>query len=460
MRTAASSAARRIEERERVLGDFLAAEHERLARACLDLARAFQRGGLLIPFGTAAAASDAAHVVVEFMHPIIVGKRALPTVAPTGEPDGSRFLRATGRAGDVALGISHVAVDPAVEAFLDQGARAGLLTIALTAGVRADADHAFAVPTDDPGIAQEVQETAYHVLWELVHVFFEHPGLLEESCITCGDVAVTARVLTVDGSTATVDAEGARESVAVDLLEDLQPGELVLCHAGVALERVDEPAGPPVPLSSLPRPASHEDPSGFLYPFLGSREPAVDDVLADVAASTLRKGADTVALRRTIDSDAVAACARAVGKALRAGGRLLAFGNGGSATDAQDAAADALQAGWPAISLTAASATITAVGNDVGFENVFARQLIPLGRPGDVALAFSTSGSSPSVIAGLEEAHRRGMLTCALTGYAGGRLVQLPWLDHLLSVPGDYVPRLQEAHATIWHLMLEEVGPR
>ena len=454
MTAAASTVARRIEERERVLGDFLAAEHERLARACLDMARAFQRGGLLIPFGSGAAASDAAHVVVEFMHPVIVGKRALPAVTPTGERDGRRFLSATGRAGDIALGISQRAADPAVAAFLDHGTRAGLLTIALTAGKRAAADHAFVVPTDDPAIAQEVQETAYHILWELVHVFFEHPGLLEDSCITCGDVAVAARVLEVDDRTATVEVGGARESVAVDLIEGLRPGELVLCHAGVALDRVAEPSPPEPPADA------DEDPSGFLYPFLGSREPAVGDVLADVAQSTLRKGADTVALRRAIDADAVGACADAVGAALRDGARLLAFGNGGSATDAQDAAADALEAGWPALSLVADSATITAVGNDVGFENVFARQLIPLGRPGDVALAFSTSGSSPSVIAGLEEAHRRGMLTCALTGYAGGRLVELPWLDHLLSVPGDYVPRLQEAHATIWHLLLEAVGSR
>ncbi len=458
--TAAFSASRRLAARERVLDAFLAAEHERLAGACLDMARAFQRGGLLIPFGTGAAASDAAHVVVEFMHPVIVGKRALPAVTSTGEPDGRCFLRTIGRAGDIALGISQRAPDPGVEAFLEQGTRAGLLTIALTAGVRADADHAFAVPTDDPGIAQEVQETAYHVLWELVHVFFEHPGLLEESCITCGDVAVTARVVEVNGSTATVELGRTRESVAVDLLDEVRPGELVLCHAGVALERVEEPVAPRPTTPTPTPPGVDEDPSGFLYPFLGSREPAVADVLADVAASTLRKGADTVALRRAIDLEAVGACAYALRDAFQAGGRLVTFGNGGSATDAQDAASDALEAGWPALSLAGDSATITAVGNDVGFENVFARQLIALGRPGDVALAFSTSGSSPSVIAALEEAHRRGMLTCALTGYAGGRLAELPWLDHLLSVPGDYVPRLQEAHATIWHLMLEEAGTR
>ena len=102
-------------------------------------------------------------------------------------------------------------------------------------------------------------------------------------------------------------------------------------------------------------------------------------------------------------------------------------------------------------------ATITAVGNDVGFDNVFSRQLIALGRAGDVALAITTSGSSANIVAGLEEAHRRKMLTCAITGYDGGRLAELGWLDHLIVVRGDYIPRLQEAHATVYHLLVEEL---
>jgi D-sedoheptulose 7-phosphate isomerase len=443
---AAASAAARIAERDRVLGAFLGAEQHRLALACLDLARAFHRGGLLIPFGEGAAASDAAHVAVEFMHPVIVGKPALPAVSPASDPARALSLERIGRAGDVALGLAHRPRDPAVTSFLARAGDRGLLTIALTAGETIDADHAFAVPSDDPTIVQEAQETTYHVLWELVHVFFEHPSLLEEACLTCGDVAVQARVVAVDGATAVVERDGAREQVAVDLVDGVAPGTLLLCHAGVALDRVDSEAGAP------------EDPSGFLYPFLGGGGSDADTVLADVAASTVRKGADTIALRRGIDIDAVAECADAIRAALAGGGRLLAFGNGGSATDAQDAAFDALQAGWPALALVNDPSTITALGNDVGFENAFARQLIPLGRPGDVALAFSTSGSSPSIIAGLEEAHRRGMVTCALTGYGGGRLAELPYLDHLLTVSGDYVPRIQEVHATIWHLLSEAVG--
>ena len=96
----------------------------------------------------------------------------------------------------------------------------------------------------------------------------------------------------------------------------------------------------------------------------------------------------------------------------------------------------------------------------IGFENVYARQLIALGGPGDVALAISTSGSSASVVAGLETARRRGMVTVALVGYDGGRAARLPGIDHPLVVPGDYVPRLQEAQATAYHLILDAVGRR
>lgn len=198
----------------------------------------------------------------------------------------------------------------------------------------------------------------------------------------------------------------------------------------------------------------------FLYPFLEREEADLAKVLADVEASTVRKGREVAELRRAIDLDAVLACAADVRARLERGGRLLAFGNGGSSTDAEDLAADAAARGWPAVALTNDTATVTAVGNDVGYANVFARQLIPLGRETDVAVAISTSGSSANVLAALEEAHRRGMLTCAISGYDGGRLHELAWLDHLLAVGGDYVPRLQEAHATVYHLLLDAVGAR
>jgi D-sedoheptulose 7-phosphate isomerase len=439
-----------IADRERALEVFFEAEQGRLARGCHELARAFARGGTLVSFGTGAAATDAAHVAVEFMHPVIVGKRALPAIALTNDATGAARGGRLAGAGDVALAIAHGPPDPAVERFLDGARERGALTLAFgAAGSVPVADHAFGVASGDPQVVQEVHETAYHVLWELVHVFFEQPGLLDEACITCGDVAVEATVVAVRGATAMVQHEGAREEVAVELVADVREGDLLLCHAGVALERVaagesDEDA---------------DDPSGFLYPFMSSAAPAdLDATLADVRVSSVRKGRDAIELRRVIDLDAVGACAAAVRERLDRGGRLIAFGNGGSSTDAQDLAADALARGWPALALTDDVATVTAVGNDVGFQNVFSRQLISLARPADVAIAITTSGSSANVLSGLEEARRRTLLTVGLAGYDGGRLAALGWLDHLFVVGSDYIPRLQEAHATIYHLILEAIG--
>jgi D-sedoheptulose 7-phosphate isomerase len=200
--------------------------------------------------------------------------------------------------------------------------------------------------------------------------------------------------------------------------------------------------------------------TNFLYPFLERTETDLESVLADVRASTAQKGADVIDLRRGIDLDAVVACGEAMRERLDRGGRVLAFGNGGSSTDAQDVAHDLLELGRPAVALTADVATVTAVGNDVGFDNVFVRQLIPLARPDDIAFAISTSGSSANVVAGLEQARRTALLTCAITGSDGGLLAELDWLDHLFVVGSDYVPLLQEAHATIYHFLLEVVGSR
>ncbi len=215
-----------VEERERVLTAFLDAHADTFGPACHAMARAFSAGGTLVAWGTGAAATDAAHVAVEFMHPVIVGKRALSAVASAE----------LARPGDIALGLVHRGRDPEVEQLL---ARPSLLTIALTGPEQIDAEFSFAVESNDRQIVQEVQETAYHVLWELVHVFFEHPGLLADSCITCGDVAVEARVVSVSNGTATIERDGAREQVAVDLVDGVAVGDTLLCHAGVALERID-----------------------------------------------------------------------------------------------------------------------------------------------------------------------------------------------------------------------------
>jgi len=439
-----------IAERERALEAFFEQEQTRLAHACHELARIFARGGTLVAFGTGAAVTDAAHVAVEFMHPVIVGKRALPALALTNDATGAARGSRLAGAGDVALAIAHGPPDPAVERFLDGARERGALTLVFgAAGAMPAADYGFAAASEDPQVVQEVHETAYHVLWELVHVFFEHPGLLDEACITCGDVAVEATVVAVRGATAIVESDGAREEVAVELIDEVREGDVLLCHAGVALERLAAGGGE----------AGTDDPSGFLYPFMSSSASAdLDTVLADVRSSSVHKAREAIALRGCVDLDAVRACARTVRDRLERGGRLIAFGNGGSSTDAQDLAADALARGWPALALNDDVATITAVGNDVGFDNVFARQLISLARPADVAIAITTSGSSANALAGLEEAHRRTLLTVGIAGYDGGRLARLDWLDHLFVVGSDYVPRLQEAHATIYHLILDAIG--
>jgi D-sedoheptulose 7-phosphate isomerase len=470
-----------VEERERVLSAFIEAESERIARACHAMARYFARGGTLVPYGTGAAASDAAHATVEFMHPVIVGKRALPAVAPANDPSGASTPGRLLRPDDIAMGLVHGFQDPAVTAFMEEASRRGLLTILMSGGDGTgpgpgDAgayDYTFAVPTGDPVIAQEVQETTYHVLWELVHVFFEHPGLLDDACITCGDVAIQATVVALSDGTAVIEKDGLREEVVVDLVAGVEVGDRVLCHAGVALEKV--PKGADAPQQAFlagKAPASggapgrqgasgesaEDDGAAFLYPFLEGEEKDLDAVLADVRSSTERKANDVTELRRSIELEAVERCALAIRERLDRGGHLISFGNGGSSTDAQDVATDCLERGWPAVALNNDVATVTAVGNDVGFDKVFARQLIPLAKPEDVALAITTSGNSPNVIAGLEEARRRRMLTCAMAGYDGGRLTELEWLDHLFVVPSDYIPRIQEAQATIYHLLLEAIG--
>jgi D-sedoheptulose 7-phosphate isomerase len=148
---------------------------------------------------------------------------------------------------------------------------------------------------------------------------------------------------------------------------------------------------------------------------------------------------------------------------LDAGGRLLIFGNGGSATDATDFALDCLLPApgvrpIPAISLASEPAVLSAIANDVGPELTFLRQLAAQARRDDVAFAFSTSGGSKNVVAALEDARKRGLLTVALLGYDGGEVVRRKLADHAIVVHCDYIPRIQEAQAAIYHVMRHALG--
>ncbi len=206
-----------------------------------------------------------------------------------------------------------------------------------------------------------------------------------------------------------------------------------------------------------------------LYPFLyrnGADNGSMANAVSDARASTLRKCADVVALRRQLRDEytgELVLAAGAMARAFRAGGKLLAFGNGGSATDAGDAAVDCLAPAvehWqplPAVSLCADIGTVTGVANDVGFESVFSRQVIALGERNDIAMGFTTSGNSPSVVAALREARGRGMTTIALSGNDGGAVSKPGIADHCFIARLEYVPRIQEGHATVWHALLELV---
>ncbi len=205
-----------------------------------------------------------------------------------------------------------------------------------------------------------------------------------------------------------------------------------------------------------------------LYPFLygPAHPPTASGVLLEhVRASTIEKARDIVALRRAVldeQADRMIAAARMLAAAFEAGGKLLAFGNGGSATDARDAVADCIAPplrAWrslPAVALQDDS-VITAIANDVGFEHAFARQVIAFGDAVDVTLVFSTSGHSRNIRAALQEARRRGMGSIALLGDEGGAIAENGEADIVLIARSQSIPRIQEAHATTWHAMLELV---
>lgn len=398
-------------EREHIVRNFFEKEADRLSLLCLAMARRFIRGGRLIAFGVGPAATDAQHVSVEFVHPVIVGKRALPAFAlpndaastsgmALSDPSGflAQQLSLAAVPDDIVLGMVHGSQDPgdqAVTAALKHARSLGMLAIFLGGPAVANdgVEHVYSVPSEDQFIVQEVHETLYHVLWELVHVFFEHKGLLE-----------------------------------------------------------DRPKG-----------SAHDSGrSSFLYPFLAEAETDPEPVLKQISASILQKSEDIISMRnRSVEEAELVATAQLIADRIDAGGKILIFGNGGSATDAQDFCVDLVAPidgmyPVPAISLTNDAAVVTAVGNDVGFDNIFARQVIAYGKPGDVAFAISTSGGSRNVLAAVEEARQRGLVTVALAGYGGGRLSEL--CDRAHTIAADYIPRIQEAQAPQYHILRRLLG--
>ena len=349
---------------------FFHAEAERLARLCHRMAERFDRGGRLVAFGrTPAARSDVRHVAVEFVHPVIVGKRALPAIGLPAEHVGLMV-----EPDDIAVAFGDEVADA-----VGVARGRGCLTLAFAPQ---GAEWEFMPAVADPSIGQELVETLYHVLWELVHVFFDH------------------------------------------------------------LRSNTQGAGA----------------SSFLYPFLAERTDDLDAVVDDVRRSILLKAEEIGALREqtlTDNREVLLTAAAALRATFEAGGQVLAFGNGGSATDAMDAVADFRADERRAIDLTEDSAILTAIANDIGTEAIFARQVIAYGRRGDALLALSTSGNSTNVIAALAEARRRGLRTIALVGYDGGRVGAERLADHVVVTRSQHIPRIQEAQASAYHLLVE-----
>jgi D-sedoheptulose 7-phosphate isomerase len=157
----------------------------------------------------------------------------------------------------------------------------------------------------------------------------------------------------------------------------------------------------------------------------------------------------------------VVAIGERIAASLRAGGKVLTFGNGGSAADAQHLAAELVgrymkdRPAWPAIALTTDPSILTSLSNDFGYETVFRRQVDAHGRKGDVAVGITTSGRSPNVLAALDRARELGLVTVAMTGPGGAALAGR--VDYLLDVPHPSTPRIQEVHGLVVHLVCEVV---
>jgi D-sedoheptulose 7-phosphate isomerase len=383
---------------------FFEAEADRLARCCHRMAERFARGGRLLALGgTPVARSDARHVTVEFVHPVIVGKRALPAIGLTAE-GGSlrRQLESIATPDDIviAFGLEDAAgpwLDD-LRAALTSAVAAGCLTMGFGT---ADAEWTFTPEEADPFVRQELVETLYHVLWELVHVFFDHRGLLE-----------------------------GRKAAPV---HDTGASSFLYPFLGQA---------------------EHD------------LEAIVDDVRRSVLAKAEDVGAlreQTL----TDNRDVLLAAAAELRARFDAGGKLLTLGNGGSATDSMDAVADYREPphGWAsraALDLTEDTGIITAVANDVGVAEIFQRQIIAHGESEDVVMAFSTSGGSDNVLTALREARSRGLPTIAFVGYDGGSIAADGLADHLVVTRSQHVPRVQEAQASAHHVLrelVELVGP-
>jgi len=203
-----------------------------------------------------------------------------------------------------------------------------------------------------------------------------------------------------------------------------------------------------------------------LYPFLhGRAQPAasLEAALSSSVADKARESREASEAFFAANTPALLAAARALATVFRGGGRLFCVGNGGSSCDAAHVAVEFLhpvtagRPALPAVNLTADVAMISAIGNDLGFEHVFVRQLVALARPGDALLGLSTSGSSANVLAAFVRAREMGMTTIAFVGGDGGRMRASRAIDHCLVAATPSVHRVQECHVAAYHVLWDLV---
>ena len=214
---------------------------------------------------------------------------------------------------------------------------------------------------------------------------------------------------------------------------------------------------------------SQDDFSRAFYPFLHADDRPPPDLMAELGFSLLEKARESAEVKRQFfaeQQETILAAALGCARAFHRGRKLLVCGNGGSATDAQHVAVEFMHpitVGRPALSAICLSqdmAMVTAVANDVGFDDVFARQVIALGRAGDILLAISTSGNSENLVRACATARRMGLLTIGFAGGDGGRLAEMGAegaLDFCLTVPTPSVHRIQETHVTLYHALWDLV---
>ena len=200
-----------------------------------------------------------------------------------------------------------------------------------------------------------------------------------------------------------------------------------------------------------------------LYPFIYSGTIDPDQVMAQARQSTVAKTREIIDLRAEVcakNSGLLISCAHEMAAKFTAGGRLLTFGNGGSATDAQELAAlfmypQDVATSLPAIGLASDVSVLTSLANDIGVEVVFSRPIAAFGGKNDIAVGLSTSGNSGNLLRAFAEASRRGMLTVGIAGYDGGKMAELDTLDYLFVAPSASVHRIQEAQTTMYHALWE-----